>query len=154
MPLGRDAQFHSIALPPVRPEREAPWSGQCPHEGSLYLPDAQAVAGLVGEWTTTPGRCWFCVWDGYDWGGTLLTPLSEPSVRLPDPVPAPSRPGFSPSCKPVQYADRRTCRRLRPVGPVTEIRGKGRTIPAGQGGSLTCWRPFTKRSERWLCRSL
>jgi hypothetical protein len=93
MPFGRAAQFHSIALPPVRPQQRAPWSGQGPREGSLYLPDAQALAGLVREWTTTPGRCWFCVWDGYGWGGTLLTPLGEPNVRLPDPVPGPVRQG-------------------------------------------------------------
>ena len=93
MPLRQDAQFHSIALPPVRPERQAPWRGQGPHEGSLYLPDAEALAGLVRQWTTTPGRCWFCVWDGYDWGGTLLGPPGEPGVRLPDPVPAAIRRG-------------------------------------------------------------
>jgi len=89
------------------------------------------------------------------WPGSWVNGPPRPGgAGFAYPVPAPSRPGFSPSCKPVQYADRRTCRRLRPVGPVTEIRGKGRTIPAGQGGGLTCWRPFTKRSERWLCRSL
>jgi hypothetical protein len=93
MPLRRDAQFHSIALPPVRPERQAPWSSQGPHEGSLYLPDAGALAGLAREWTTTPGRCWFCVWDGYDWRGTLYAPPGEPSRRLPGPVPGTIRRG-------------------------------------------------------------
>ncbi|MBO0770405.1 MAG: hypothetical protein J2P35_02995 [Actinobacteria bacterium] len=87
MPLRRDAQFHSIALPLVRPERQAPWSGQGPWEGSLYLPDAEALAGLVREWTATPGRCWFCAWDGYGWDGMMLTTAGEPSMRLPDPVP-------------------------------------------------------------------
>lgn len=86
MPLRRDAQFHSIALPLVRPEAPAPWSSQGPDEGNLYLPDAEVVAGLAREWTATPERCWFCVWDGYDWAGTLLTPPGEPGVRLPDPV--------------------------------------------------------------------
>src|SRR5258708_9528872 len=33
---------------------EAPWSGQGPREGSLYLPDAEALAGLARAWTTTP----------------------------------------------------------------------------------------------------
>jgi hypothetical protein len=88
LPLRPDAQFHSIALPPSRPARPAPWSGQGPEQGNLYLADAQALTGLVGEWTTTPGHCWFCVWDGYDWAGTLLTPPGETAARLPDPVPA------------------------------------------------------------------
>jgi hypothetical protein len=38
--------------------------------------------------TTTPRRCWFCLWDGYGWENIrLLTPLGEPPVRLPDPIP-------------------------------------------------------------------
>lgn len=86
MPLRPDAQFHSIALPPVRPQRQAPWSSQGPCEGGLYLPDAEALAGIVREWTSTPGQCWFCVWDGYGWAGTLCTRPGEPSVRLPDPA--------------------------------------------------------------------
>jgi hypothetical protein len=93
-PLQPDAQFHTVALPPVRPEREAPWSSQGPRQGGLYPPDAEALAGLVREWTATPGRCWFCVWDGYGWGGRArLTPAGEPSVPLPDPVPEPVRHG-------------------------------------------------------------
>jgi hypothetical protein len=94
MPLRPEAQFHSIALPPVRPQRPAPCSSQGPHEGSLYLPDAEALAGLVRQWTTTPGHCWFCVWDGYGWDGrTLYSRPGQPSVRLPDPVPATIRDG-------------------------------------------------------------
>jgi hypothetical protein len=91
-PLRADAQFHTIALPPVRPERDAPWSGQGPRQGELYPPDAEALAGIARDWTTTPERCWFCLWDGYG-AGTLLTPPGEPSVPLPDPVPAPVRHG-------------------------------------------------------------
>ena len=91
-PLRADAQFHTIALPPVRPERDAPWSGQGPRQGELYPPDAEALAGIARDWTTTPERCWFCLWDGYG-AGTLLTPPGEPSVPVPDPVPAPVRHG-------------------------------------------------------------
>jgi hypothetical protein len=93
MPLRADAQFHSVALPPVRPAGPAVWSGQGPHQGSLYPPDAEALAGIVREWTTTPGRCWFCVWDGYDWAGVRLTAPGGPPVRLPDPVPEAVRRG-------------------------------------------------------------
>jgi hypothetical protein len=93
MPLRREAQFHSIALPPVRPQADAPWSGQGPEEGSLYLPDAEVLAGLAREWTATPGQCWFCLWDGYDWTGSLLARPGEPAVRVPDPIPAAFRNG-------------------------------------------------------------
>ncbi len=70
IPLRRDSQFHSIALPPVRPEGEAPWSAQCPRQGGLYLPDAEALAELTRAWTATSQRCWFCVWEGYGWLAT------------------------------------------------------------------------------------
>jgi len=93
MPLLRDAQFHSIALPPVRPEADAPWSGQGPEEGSLYLADAQVLAGLARHWTATPERVWFCVWDGYDWAGTPLVPPGQVGMRRPDPVPGAVRNG-------------------------------------------------------------
>jgi hypothetical protein len=86
-PLRAGAQFHTVALPPVRPAGDAPWSGQGPRQGSLYPPDAEALAGIVRDWTQTPERCWFCVWDGYGWPGTPLTAPGEPSVPLPDPIP-------------------------------------------------------------------
>ena len=91
-PLRADAQFHTVALPPVRPERDAPWSGQGPRQGELYPPDAEALAGIARDWTTTPERCWFCVWEGYG-AGTLLTTGGEPSMPLPDPVPGRVRHG-------------------------------------------------------------
>ena len=99
LPLRPGSQFHSIALPRVRPEDEAPWTGQGPHQGSLYPPDAVILAGILRDWTTTPQRCWFCVWDGYGWNGVYLTAsdggaAAEPgSGRWPDPVPAGVRGG-------------------------------------------------------------
>jgi hypothetical protein len=99
LPLRPGSQFHSIALPLVRPQGEAPWTGQGPHQGSLYPPDAVILAEILRDWTATPQRCWFCVWDGYGWGGVSLTASKgavapEPgSGRRPDPVPAAVRGG-------------------------------------------------------------
>jgi hypothetical protein len=90
LPLRADAQFHSVALPPGRPARPAPWSGHGPERGSLYLADAEALAELVRQWTTTPERCWFCLWNGYDWSGTVLTAPGEAGAPLPDPDPVPA----------------------------------------------------------------
>lgn len=95
LPLRPSSQFHSIALPRVRPEGEAPWSSQGPHQGSLYPPDAVILAEILRDWTTTPQRCWFCVWDGYGWDADVYLTASdgaaaaEPGSGLrPDPVPA------------------------------------------------------------------
>ncbi len=85
-PLSDETQFHSIALPPDRPAGEAPWSGQGPRIGSMYLPDAEALAAILRDWTATPEQCWFCVWDGWGWESAALStvggvPLREPGSR-------------------------------------------------------------------------
>jgi hypothetical protein len=93
VPLRPDVQFHTLALPPNRPEAPAPWSGQGPHPGSLY-PDAEVLAAVLRAFTTTPDECWFCIWDGYGWQARrqLSSPGATP-VILPDPVPAAVRRG-------------------------------------------------------------
>ena len=85
MPLRRDAQFHSIALPPAAPAEPPPYHGQGPRDGSLYVPDAEVLAGILRGWTVTPEDCWFCVWDGYGWeSARSLGPAREaPRVQLP-----------------------------------------------------------------------
>jgi hypothetical protein len=79
LPLRPGSPFHSVALPRVRPELEAPWSSQGPHRGSLYPPDAVILAGILRGWTTTPQQCWFGVWDGYGWDGVYLTASDSPN---------------------------------------------------------------------------
>lgn len=86
MPLGRGAQFHSIALPPHGPGGPVPWESP-PVQGSLYPPDAEALATILRGWTTSPQRCWFCVWDGFGWQGLSLATAGEVPFRIPDPVP-------------------------------------------------------------------
>jgi hypothetical protein len=87
-PLRPDSQFHSIALPPVRPSGPAPWASQGPRQGSLYPPDAAVLASLARDWTSTPDRCWFCVWEGYGWLAVPLTAAGQSAQPLPDPIPA------------------------------------------------------------------
>jgi hypothetical protein len=102
LPLRDDAQFHSIALPPATaPSGPPPYNGQGPQQGSLYLPDAEALAAIARDWTATPEDCWFCVWDGYGWDSavtfTALTETGRSSGIIVeparDPVPGPVREG-------------------------------------------------------------
>jgi hypothetical protein len=81
LPLRPDSQFHSIALPPHRPLGPAPWSSQGPAEGQMYLPDIDALAAVVCDWTETPANCWFCLWRG--WGDLEYGTLSSQPVELP-----------------------------------------------------------------------
>lgn len=73
--LGPYAQFHSVALPPRPVGAATPWSGRGPRKGSLFPPDAAVLIDQLRHCTTTPGRCWFCVWSGSD----LLGARSEAS---------------------------------------------------------------------------
>lgn len=101
MPLRKDAQFHSIALPPTAPGGPPPYGSQGPQEGSLYLPDAEVLAAIGRDWTATPQDCWFCVWDGFGWDTAstfaALTRTGQPREVIeeprPDPVPGPVREG-------------------------------------------------------------
>jgi hypothetical protein len=101
MPLRKDAQFHSIALPPTARPGPPPYGSQGPQEGCLYLPDAEVLAAIGRDWTATPQDCWFCVWDGFGWDTAstfaILTETGQRSgiVEEPrrDPVPGPVREG-------------------------------------------------------------
>ena len=41
-------------------------------EGRLPARECGTLASLLGTFTSTPGTCWFCVWDGYGVGGSPL----------------------------------------------------------------------------------
>jgi hypothetical protein len=101
MPLRKDAQFHSIALPPAGPAGPPPFGGHAPQEGTLYTADAEAIAAITRAWTATPDECWFCVWDGFGWDhasvSAVLTENGQPPEIIGeprrDPVPAAIRAG-------------------------------------------------------------
>lgn len=77
VPLVPGGQFADIALPEHEPAGVEPWSGQGPEEGTLYRPDADVLVEVLAGHTTTPHRCWFCVWEG--WGPSS----PSPRVQLP-----------------------------------------------------------------------
>lgn len=86
LPLDADTEFFSIALPPGPVGAAPPWSGQGPRHGSLFPADAAVLIELLRARTTTPDRCWFCLWDGYGWRRARLTNGGSPSV-LESPIP-------------------------------------------------------------------
>jgi hypothetical protein len=119
MPLDRGAQFHSIALPPRGPGGPVPWESP-PVMGSMYPPDAETLATILRGWTTTPQRCWFCVWDGFGWEGLVLTAAGEAPFRVPDPVPPEVRSGAR-----VRLPNRDYLLYAGPVAAVTATVGLG-----------------------------
>ena len=67
-------QFPDLAFPEHEPAGAEPWPGHVPQVGSLHPADAQALAAVLARHTSTPGRCWFCLWEGW---GALALPASR-----------------------------------------------------------------------------
>jgi hypothetical protein len=92
--LGSNTQFPTIALPQDAPESELPWSGSSPKEGALAGTDIAALADILAAETTTPDRCWFCLWEGYGSGSRRgLAAPGQPLQLYPDPIPPQVRRG-------------------------------------------------------------
>lgn len=85
MRLDPYVSFYSVALPPEPAAGPPPWSGQGPHHGGLFPPDATAVIDRLRRHTATPERCWFCLWDGYGWLADMVPEEVDAGqrVRLP-----------------------------------------------------------------------
>ena len=58
-------QYHMINRAPGSPEPEPGSSTSGPDVGSLPLHLRTDLIELLRPATTTPERCWFCIWDGY-----------------------------------------------------------------------------------------
>lgn len=99
LPLERGTQFPDIALPRHDPGTPAPWDSQGPEVGSLTADDCGRLIDVLAEHTSTPDRCWFCLWDGYGWdSATSLSVGRDTGIRsrverAADPVPAHVRSG-------------------------------------------------------------
>jgi hypothetical protein len=54
-----------------------------PDVGEFPPPLLSALCGLLGRHTTTPERCWFCLWDGWGWirGWPSMTALPVGGAR-------------------------------------------------------------------------
>ncbi len=76
------------------------WPGRDPHRGDLVPEVLAALCDVLTEHTTTPERCFFCLWEGWGWIGSSSTgpPVARASragaahVSFDDPI----APAFSP----------------------------------------------------------
>lgn len=73
--LRRDAHFPEIALLPPGDGSQA-WDVVGPQEGTLCVAEATALVDILRQHTTSPDRCWFCLWDGYGWETTASYSMS------------------------------------------------------------------------------
>lgn len=95
------AQFEAVARPrPSVPIEPAPFDLP-PPVGRLPEAILAGLCDVLATHTGTPGRCWFCIWDGYGWiagstssdmlgSATPVPPafdratIEAPRVRLPE----------------------------------------------------------------------
>lgn len=80
-PAGFDAYARLRLLPdPVRPNQREGDAGRAVLSDQL----PRLLEVLAGH-TTTPGDCWFCVWDGYGRAsGAAVPPPAVPRVEVPN----------------------------------------------------------------------
>ena len=104
--LRPDSEFHSIAFPAERASA-FPWNAARPRKGTLDPADLSTLTNILRQHTSTPERCWFCIWEGYGWGGRAVAVLrrqGEPALEPPkpvDPIPADVR-----RARPVELPER------------------------------------------------
>ncbi|MEP7091243.1 MAG: hypothetical protein ABI776_14185 [Nocardioidaceae bacterium] len=90
-------RFWQLALPERMTPGPVPGQG-APASDVLGEHDGRALARLLREYTSTPQRCWFGIWDGYGWDGQAVAYARgdervELSVSPADVVPVPVRAG-------------------------------------------------------------
>jgi hypothetical protein len=83
-------QWHQIALPETTPLTETPWRSQGPQQGTLFIPDAEALIDDLTVFTPTTQECYFCLWAGYMGGAAAFVAAGSPPISIPAPT-QPSR---------------------------------------------------------------
>lgn len=89
-----EMQFHAIAAPlPGRQIGPVPWSFE-PRLGVLPRHQTDALIGLLVKHTSTPDRCWFCLWEGYGYltGGRAIAYFSAGELGANPPSTPPLTP--------------------------------------------------------------
>lgn len=61
---------------------DPPWPYHWPPNGTLDETSCQALAEILPAFTSQPGRCWFCLWDGYGWPELPAHGQGPPRVPL------------------------------------------------------------------------
>ena len=72
-------QFHRIAGLPEPPPYADPEWGYEPRRGSLPGDEQSALVSVLRDFTATPDRCYFCLWDGY---GSIPESVSRKAGRV------------------------------------------------------------------------
>jgi hypothetical protein len=90
--MHRLVQFHAVSRPVAAPPTgPAPWDGEDPPDGNLPTELLRSLCTTLGEHTSTPTSCWFCLWDGYGWlhGSPAVTIMgSHGPIPVPPAFPA------------------------------------------------------------------
>jgi hypothetical protein len=81
--VGPETRFNELVdWHPSREQQEPPWPWEQPDRGSLRPDECRALADVLAQHTTTPDRCWFCLWEGCGWAELPAPGHGPPRVRL------------------------------------------------------------------------
>ncbi len=78
-----------VAHPQMQFEKISPESYEFrePEVGTLPQDELITLIEILRDYTATPDRCWFCIWDGYGWlnegGMVLLSPTGSEAIASP-----------------------------------------------------------------------
>jgi hypothetical protein len=78
--VGADTGF--VEASGLQAEATPEWDRAVPSDGSLPRLQMQALVGMLETFTTTPDRCYFCIWDGWGfWWADAHSPLYPPDAN-------------------------------------------------------------------------
>ncbi len=77
-PLMQFPRVANLSEDPRDMYKDPPW-GRAPQYGSIPEDECRALVGILRNFTSTPNRCYFCLWEGY---GNLDTRLYEAKSRV------------------------------------------------------------------------
>ena len=76
-------QFHRMANATEPPRYRSPEWGQAPSMGDLPEDECRSLVSILKEFTSTPERCYFCLWHGYGFLGGWSW-RRTPTLKVPD----------------------------------------------------------------------
>jgi hypothetical protein len=82
--IGPEVHFTAlVGWVPARDGQSAPEPYVAPAWGTMEDDECARLAELLARFTSTPERCWFCLWEGYGWPELPRQGQGPPRVNLP-----------------------------------------------------------------------
>ena len=82
--IGPEVRFTAlVGWVPARDGQDPPAPYHAPACGTLRTEECARLAQLLARFTSTPEKCWFCLWEGYGWPELPPPGQGPPRAHLP-----------------------------------------------------------------------